>query len=356
MRFQATRRRLLLLSGVAVLAGSAMFCSPVYVLRAGVAEAKILSRREPIEEVIAAPGTDDRTREKLELVRSVRTFAERELDLAVGDSYTTFSRVDSDTLLLVVTAAPKVSFTPYTWWFPIVGHVPYKGYFDPAAALAEARRLEEEGYDTAVRPAAAFSTLGWFNDPLLSTLLKRDDVSLAATVVHELTHNTTFLKSQVAFNESFANFVGDVGAAEYFCGVEGETGDRCRFARARWEDDLVFSRALQGLVAALEEVYGDPALSYDQKVDGREAVIRRWRQRYARDVVPELQVAFRTFHEQPVNNASLMGLRLYYDRLELFDRVHRTLGLPLAETVARMTEAAESSPDAPFEAVARLAD
>jgi predicted aminopeptidase len=333
-----------------------MFCSPGYIIRAGIEEAKILGRRQPIDAVIAGPTTDPTTRSKLELVRSVRTFAERELELDVGDSYTTFSRLDRDTLLLVVTAAPKTSFTPYTWWFPVVGRVPYKGFFDPDDALAAARSLEVEGYDTAVRPSGAFSTLGWFNDPLLSTLLRYDDVALASTVIHELTHNTTFIEGRVAFNESFASFVGDVGAVEYFCRLEGDTAERCRVARARWEDDRLFGRALQRLIAALTHIYEDPELSREEKIQHRDEVIRRWREGYQREVVPDLQVAHRAFHERRINNASLMGLRLYYDRLDLFERVYRDLRIPFEKAVERMIEAAESSPDSPFEAVQQLAD
>ena len=350
-----TWRRILIVLGLALLAGTVMFCSPGYVIRAGIEEAGILSRREPIDAVIDAPTTAAETRSKLELVRSARIFAERELGLDVGDSYTTFSPVDRDTLLMVVTAAPKTEFRPYTWWFPIVGRVPYKGFFDPEDALEQAAELEAQGYDTHVRPSGAFSTLGWFNDPLLSTLLRYDDVSLAGTVIHEVTHNTVFIPGQVGFNESFANFVGDLGAIEYFCGVEGDTGDRCRRARGLWQDNLVFAGALDALISDLERVYAREDLDRDGKVEAREDVIEQWRRSYERNVLPHLQVAFRDFHRGPINNASLMGLRLYYDRLDLFDRVYRAMGLPLDRTVARMIEAAEGSPEEPFDAVARLA-
>lgn len=355
MRMPWKKGRILGLAALALLAGSLMFCSPGYVIQAGIEEARILSRREPISAVIEAPSTPAETRSKLELVRAARTFAERELGLDVGDSYTTFTQLDRDTLLLVVTAAPKTAFRPHTWWFPIVGRVPYKGFFDPDDALAAARELEAEGYDTHVRPSGAFSTLGWFNDPLLSTLLAYDDVSLASTVIHEVTHNTTFIPGQVTFNESFANFVGDVGAAEYFCRLEGEAGSRCRRARSLWRDNILFGEALERLIAALENVYARDDLDRAGKVEAREAVIARWRDGYAREVVPRLEVGFRTFHEGPINNASLMGVRLYYHRLGLFDETYRALGLPLDRAVARMIEAAESSPEAPFEAVARLA-
>jgi predicted aminopeptidase len=355
MGWKLTRRRILLLSGLAVVAGSTLFCSPGFVIRAGIEEAKILSRKQPIAHVIADPATAPETRAKLELVRMAAVYADRELGLNVGDSYSAFSQIDRDTLLLVVTASQKDAFRAHTWWFPIVGRVPYKGYFNHDHARAEAARLEARGLDTHVRPAGAFSTLGWFNDPLLSTLLSRDEISLASTVIHEVTHNTVFIPGQVRFNESFANFVGDVGAAEMFCAVEGEAGPRCRAARESWTDAMVFGAALQRLVGSLEELYARDDLSSEQKVAARESVIDRWRAEYDREVVPHLSRAFRTFHKRPINNATLIGTRLYYYRLDLFDRVYRAMGVPLRDAIHAMIEAAESSPDDPFGAVERLA-
>ncbi|HUG41915.1 MAG TPA: aminopeptidase [Longimicrobiales bacterium] len=349
------KRRIFLVVALALIGGTLMFCSPGYIIRAGIEEAKILSGRQPIEDLLASPLTEEGTREKLALVRMARTFASRELGLDVGASYTTYSDLGRDTLLLVVTGARRDAFVPVTWWFPIVGRVPYKGFFDPDDARAEARRLEREGYDAAVRPAGAFSTLGWFNDPLLSTTLRYDDVSLASTVIHEVTHNTVFLKGRVAFNESFASFVGDRGAVELFCGLEGEDGARCVRAREEWADALAFGDALGVLIAELEAVYARKDLDSDAKIAARDEVIDGWKARFRRDVAPRLHGPLARFHRGEVNNATLIGLRLYYHRLDLFEDTYRRLGVPLKEAIARMIEAAESSPDDPFEAVARLA-
>ena len=230
-------------------------CSPLYVIQAGIEEAKILSRRRPIAEVISDPATSSETRRKLQLVEQARTFAGHVLDLDVGDSYTTYSWVDSDTLLLVVTASEKDRFQAHTWWFPIVGRVPYKGFFDFDAAFEEARELERAGLDVQVRPSGAFSTLGWFNDPLLNTVLRYDDVSLVNTVVHELLHNTIYIPSQISFNESFANFVGERGAIEFFCTRDGEDSRRCIGARNGWADNLTYAAFLSALVNELETLY-----------------------------------------------------------------------------------------------------
>jgi predicted aminopeptidase len=344
----------------AVLIGAALVatCSPMYVLRAGVEEAKILSRRRPIARVIEDPATNPVVRAKLELVLQARTFAERDLGLAAGESYTTYSWVESDTLLLVVSGARRDRFEAYTWWFPIVGRVPYKGFFDFDQALREAASLEERGFDSYVRPAAAFSTLGWFNDPLLNTLLRHGDVDLVSTVIHEILHNTIFLPGQVAFNESYANFVGDRGAIEYFCALEGETGERCIGARDGWDDTRRFGRFLSGLVEELEALYARPDLTLETLLPLREALFDRHRARFEAEVAPAMrrQGAFGWFVRRPINNATLIGTRLYYQRLDVFEAILAGHDGDLVAAMASIGAAARSQPGAPFEAVERLAE
>src|SRR5207342_1825450 len=177
-------------------------CSPIYVLRAAYEEGKILWRREPIAEYIQQPDVNAETQEKLKTVLAVREYARDVLKLNVGGSYGSYSYVDRPDLTYVVVAAPKTELRPYTWWFLIVGSVPYKGYFSKQDAEEEIERLKAEGYDTNLRTSAAFSTLGWFDDPLLSHLLRFDKVTLAGVVFHELFHNTLYLNGQGAFNES----------------------------------------------------------------------------------------------------------------------------------------------------------
>ena len=132
-------------AGAVVLVTSlASACSPMYVIRAGIAEAKILRARRPIPEVILDPTTDDRTKTKLTFVVEARNYAIDVFELDVGRSYTSFSQLESDTLALVLSAAQRDQLTPKTWWFPIVGTVPYKGYFDEDAAMKEQVELEED--------------------------------------------------------------------------------------------------------------------------------------------------------------------------------------------------------------------
>ncbi|HSG48918.1 MAG TPA: aminopeptidase, partial [Longimicrobiales bacterium] len=198
------RRLILLALGVA---GSAAACSPVYVMKAAVAQVGILGDRRPLADMVLDPATDDHTRGALTLVMEAREFAMDELGLDVGGSYTSYSELPSDTLALVLSAAYRDRLAPRTWWFPVVGHVPYRGFFDEEEALEAQRGLEAEGFDTYLRPTAAFSTLGWFDDPLLSSVLQADYVEVVTTVLHELSHNHLFVPGRVTFNESFATFV-----------------------------------------------------------------------------------------------------------------------------------------------------
>ncbi|HUF12550.1 MAG TPA: aminopeptidase [Longimicrobiales bacterium] len=331
-------------------------CSAGYILRAGYEEAKILARREPIRDIIAAPATPPEVRRRLELVLTARDFAEHSLGLDAGDSYTTYSRVDRDTLALILSGARRDRFSAVTWWFPIVGSVPYKGYFDMDDALEAQRELEDDGFDTFLRPTAAFSTLGWFNDPLLSTVLRYGDVSIVSTVIHELTHNSLYLPGQAGFNESFANFVGDRGAVALFCGMDGPASERCARTTDEWADNLAFAAFLNGLVAELTTLYQREDIDAAQKLALREPIFERARLRFRDDVLPPMRTdRFRGFERLPMNNATLMARRLYYDRLDRFEAVFERLGRDLPRAIEAIIEAAEAHPDDPWLGLERLA-
>jgi len=331
-------RALLALAALS-LAASCIACSPVYVVKAGIAEARILRSRRPIHQVLNDSLTDADTRAKLAYVLEARRFAAETLGIDVGDSYTMFTQLDRDTLALVVSAAPKDQLGNVTWWFPIVGRVPYRGFFSEEDALEAAADLEAEGYDTYVRPTAAFSTLGWFNDPLLSTVLQTDDVEVVQTVLHELSHQHLFVPGHVDFNESFATFVGRVGAIQFFCTRQGGGPDtlRCQRAQARWRDFQRFSAFLDVFRAELEQLYYDTSRSYEEKVVRREQVFTEGLARFQRDFEPTFEeITFAGFRTTPLNNATLLARIRYYNRMADFDALLQRHGGDLTAVLAEL--------------------
>jgi predicted aminopeptidase len=335
------RRTAALAAGVA-LALSLAGCATGYVVRAAYEEARLLWRRQPIEQVLARDTLEPAMRAKLELVLAVRGFAAAGLGLHVGGSYAAFAEVDGSQVVHVVSAAPRNALTPYTWWFPIVGEVPYRGYFDQADAEALAAELEHDGYDTLVRPAVAFSTLGWFDDPLPSTLLRDDEARLAETVVHELTHTTLYVPGQAAFNESFATFVGLRGAELFF--VQSADAVRATRVAARAADALTFAAFLDRAVARLDAAYiaGIDESSRQALFTGlqRDAARQQW-----------LTHDYAGFWRRPLNNAVIVQDRLYADRLDVFEGIYAANGGDLRRTIDRVMRAARRAPDAPWAAL-----
>lgn len=325
-------------------------CSPLYVIRAGVAEAKILSARRPIPAVILDESTEPRTRDLLTIASEARRFARDSLKLDVGESYTTFTQLEKDTLSMVVTAAYRDRLQARTWWFPVVGHVPYKGFFDFDKAERERQKLEAEGFDTYLRPVSAFSTLGWFPDPLLSTVLHQDDAGLVETIIHELSHNQLFVPGQVRFNESFATFVGYVGAAEFFCRRSGGGSDtvKCARARARWRDVMRFSAFLDPVVDGLQTLYGDTSLDAAQKEAARQRIFEDARTEFRTGTQPTFEASsFSSFLTLPLNNATLLSRMRYYHRLADFQALLTEHGGDLVAAIAELESGAGSAED-PF--------
>src|SRR5712671_1564530 len=270
--------------GVLALSSAPTSC---YLSRGAWEEAKILSRRQPISELVRDPRTPADARAKLKVVLAARKYAKDSLHLRTKDSFTTYSRLDHDTLVLVVSAAYRDTLKPYTWWFPIVGRVPYKGYFDFDAARRAAKDLEADGFDVYVRPSDAFSTLGFFNDPLLNTTLKGDSLGLANTVIHELTHNTYYASGQAPFNESFAMFVGARGAAAFFRS-RGQNAAAAK-VEAEWEDDKLLANFWTRVIRSLDSAYAAHPSDKQARISARDTVYRQARIALVEEIAPQFK-------------------------------------------------------------------
>lgn len=340
------RRRLTLLLVLVVLATAG--CSPTYVIRAGYEEAKILWRREPISTVLARPDLEPDVRRKLELVLEARRYAE-DLGLDVGGSFTTLSYVDGPTMLYVLTATPRTSLDPHTWWFPIVGRVPYKGFFDRKLAEAEAESLKGRGLDTSIRGASAFSTLGWFDDPLFRHQLVADEAALVNLVLHETYHNTFYAKGaqSTAFNESLATFVGYRATIDFFA-ARPESTELATLARVAWADERVFATFIQTLGNRLRTLYSeqDEATALMQ----RDVIFTDAQAQFPS--LPLQGKRFEKFDEVKLNNAMLLQSLLYTTDLDVFESIAARLG-GVRPALDFIEAAAKAEPADPFGAVRR---
>jgi predicted aminopeptidase len=273
------------------------------------------------------------------------------LELDAGKSFTQFTQLDRDTLVLVLSASPRDQLRQHTWWFPVVGRLPYKGYFDYARARDEAKKMADGGYDVNLRPAAAFSTLGWFNDPVLSTTLAADSIDLIDTVIHELTHNTFFASGQAVFNESFANFVGARGSA-FFFRTRGDTAS-ANEAYVRWQDQQVLGQYWAKLYRELDSVFKAHPDDKARRLQLRDSVYASARRTMVDSLARELKgVPVQYLERVRLDNAALLGRRVYATDLEVFDSILELENGDLKRAVKRVIEIARANPGRPAAALA----
>ena len=325
-------------------------CDVSYFAHAACEEGRLLWNRRPITEVLQKPDLSPAIRQRLEAVLAVRKFAADDLGLRVGGAYETVSAVDQNAVVWVVMASPRDSLSPYLWWFPIVGYVPYRGYFKKARAETEARTMEAEGYDTFVRPAIAFSSLGFFDDPLLSNLLELNRVELAGVLIHELFHRTFFLKSDVMFDESSANWIGNRGAVDFFTKIEGANSQETAAARDIYDSDMKFAAFLLQQEARLLKLYHS-GVPYDEILKRRVHLFAEINADYAR-LKPRLSGLERfDLDRQPLNNAVLLNYLIYFHDVDHFAALERIHQGDARVTIQAIIELAKSEPGDPFHAI-----
>jgi len=295
---------------IAFLCLSIFGCSPGFYIRAAYEESKILLARQNIQKLIKEKNINPELQRKLKLVTDARDFAEK-MGLTPKQSFTTYSQVDNDVLVWVVAGCKPTSFELHTWWFPIVGEVPYKGFFSKKAAEKEERRLQTLGFETSIRGSEALSTLGWFNDPVLSTTLKNQDDWIVNTVIHETTHSTVWIPGSVPFNESLASFVGFQAAIEFYTSI----ADPHWIGIANKRNDMEFEIAL-----VLEDLYSELDELYKSKASEQVKLILRSKI-FTKHVnplhkkYPEMRIL------KEINNSQLMQLKFYMTKLTSFKKL-----------------------------------
>ena len=272
-------------------------------------EIHILEGRVPNQEVLKDDTVDEQIKEGIRLVQTVTEFSQNTLGLRPDSSYQTFYSVKGDTLIYLVSACPKDSLEPYTWRFPIVGEMEYKGFFSKKDAVKEVKKLEERGFDTCLQQAIAFSTLGWLGDPIYSTVLDQHPVVIINSIIHELVHNTVFFKGETEFNEQLASFVAEKGTLLFITERFGASSPLYQDAIDLDRDEELVASAFEDLYDALQGLY-EQDLTREEKIRKREEVFVRWDRKVV-ELNKELKTGGFAIPKGGLNNAVVLAYRRY---------------------------------------------
>jgi predicted aminopeptidase len=305
---------LLIVALLAMLAGC-------YVMQAANGEWHVLRARKPIDKVIADPRTPQSLKSTLTEVRAAREFASRELKLPDNKSYRSYANLNRPFVVWNVVAAPEFSVHPKQWCFPIAGCVAYRGYFSEKRARNFAAGLRKRGFDVTLDGVPAYSTLGKFADPVLSTMLPYGPDELAATIFHELAHQLLYVKNDTQFNEAFATTVENTGLERWLA----FNGHADRFQRYRkdstWERRYV--ELFADTRAQLAKLYASgepPAQMREEKAKAFEELATEIRSLEHRQGL-QRPTLYDQWIKEGLNNARLASEANYYDCVPGFERL-----------------------------------
>jgi predicted aminopeptidase len=310
------------------MASALLLFSGCYTLKQGAAMLGYLGKAVPLEKLETAQ--DPETAAFVARVADIRRFAMEGLGLKESKNYTRYVSIDRDYLAAVVSGCAADSFTRHEWQFPVVGTVPYKGFFNTEDAKKEAAKLKGRGLDVWVRRVDAFSTLGWFKDPLYSYMKEYSDYQLADLLIHELLHATVFVRGRVQFNEQLAEFVGTHGARLYIESRFGADSAEYRAIDSHSADNKAYRLFLVDLCKELDAVYTRSDLDRDAKLAEKARIIKAAQGRFEKEYKTRFQSDnYCGFSSLPVNNAYLDLYRLYYEEDNFFANVYEKMPDPV---------------------------
>ncbi|WLH79435.1 aminopeptidase [Pseudomonas sp. FP2335] len=283
---------------------------------------QLLRAREPVSTVIADPSRPQLLREHLAQAQKARTFASEQLHLPDNQSYRLYADIGRPYVVWNVFATTEFSLSPETHCFPIAGCVAYRGYYNQGAARGEAALLRQRGMDVSIGGVEAYSTLGWFNDPILNSMMNWGDERLATLIFHELAHQRFYVKDDTEFNESFANFVEQEGTRQWRAARGlAPLGDGALQQRDQ------FIRLILDTRQRLEKLYAQP-LSKEAMRAAKALEFERLRSDYRqmRDSQWAGDKRYDAWINQPMNNARLLPFGLYDQWVPAFAALFRQEG------------------------------
>jgi len=298
----------------------------IYGVRQGAGQLNVVWNAKPVEEYLADPTFPDSLKQKLMLINEVRRFAIDSLGLKDTKNYKTLYDQKGEEIMWVVTASEPFKLQAKEWDFPVLGSVPYKGFFNKQLAFELREQLMDDGWDVSIRNPGGWSTLGWFTDPILSKMLERSEGDLANLIIHEMSHATIFVKDSIDFNENLATFIGDRGAEQFLIhkyGVDskeyktyiGDDEDYLRFA----EHMLRGTEKLDSLYQTMKESDALPEKKQQKKKLIKEIVS-------SLDTLTLVNVSKKPsarFRDYLPNNAYFMNFRRYQSQQDEFWATYR---------------------------------
>jgi predicted aminopeptidase len=333
-KIQSMRKRLILLAlltAVLALSGCQTFS---FYRQAIKGQISLVTHQQRSDKLIADPETPEPLKKRLQLVTRLRAFADKDLKLPVDSHYEKYADLHRPYVVWNVEAAPEFSMEPKGWWYPLVGRLEYRGYFSERAAQGYARQLKKKGYDVYIGGATAYSTLGWFKDPILNTFIFEPEADLAETIFHELGHQRVFASGDTDFNEAFATTVGQEGARRWLR-AKGDTVSYENYL-AELKRTREFVHLVMKAREELEGLYGDErtedgklkasrkprAASPEELRREKLKVFERLRSDYAK--LKEQwggRVDYDDWFGRDLNNARLNSVAAYYDLVPGFQRL-----------------------------------
>ena len=314
-----------------------------YLMKQAVGQMELLLGSRSVAQTLENPSLDPNIKRRLRIIQAARVFARDDLGLNVTQQYRRVTFIDEPAVVYVVSAAPRTSLKSFEWRYPILGALPYRGYFSLEDAEREAEEKVRQGLDVAVRPVTTYSLLGIVPDPVLSPMLQSgDELSLIETVIHELAHATVFASGAGAFNEGMATFVGREGRKRFVEKYYGRESAIYELMRARDADRDSYARAVGALAFELRVLFAQAKETEESRLlEQKEAVYVRHQENFRNDIAKTMETFYYRRAKLPDNNARLAAYGIYSLRQDVFRRAFQACNFHMACLMTRLKEAGD---------------
>ena len=284
----------------------------------------LLSRRISIEQAKDKYTLTAEEISKLQLVSDIKKFAIENLKLDIDeDIYSTYVHLEEPYVSYLLRVSSAYELKPYVWDFPFTGKVSYKGFFDQDQAMDEAAEFPKEEYDVYIRGVTAYSTLGWFEDPITSAMLSYTERDFVQVIFHELAHTLLFFKDHIDFNERFAEFIGRKASMLFYIDRQGEKSQTVQIMQSEWADQLLFSAFMVGEYDSLQTWYKQNKGNVTPEL--KEERLQEIQNRFLTEIKPNLKTnSYQYFSKIKLNNARLLSYRSYNYDMEEFEELYNS--------------------------------